>query len=63
MHELERLPEGFTEGIWAKLARQSELAEMPSHVKINYIKNMTTEIDKRAQMKYATRVGLEEGRA
>ena len=27
LHELDNLPEGFTEGIWVKLAQQSELAE------------------------------------
>ncbi len=63
LHELDTLPEGFAEGLWAKLARQSELAEMPSDVKIQYIKNMTTDIDKRAQIKYAERRGVERGRA
>ena len=67
LHELDNLPDGFAEGIWAKLARQSELAEMPSDVKMKYIKAMTTDIDRRAQMKYAQRVaretGLAEGRA
>ncbi|MCQ2071663.1 MAG: Rpn family recombination-promoting nuclease/putative transposase [Bacteroidaceae bacterium] len=62
LHELDSLPEGFTEGIWAKLAQQSELAEMPSDVKIKYIRKMTTEIDKRAQLKYAIEKGLAEGR-
>ena len=62
LHEMDSLPDGFAEGIWAKLAQQSELAEMPSDVKIEYIKNMTTEIDRRAQLKYATEKGLAEGR-
>ncbi|MCQ2050619.1 MAG: hypothetical protein MJY74_00205 [Bacteroidaceae bacterium] len=51
MHELKDLPDGFAQGIWAKLAQQSELAEMPSDVKAKYIKDMETEMDKRAQMK------------
>ncbi len=67
MHELKDLPDGFAQGIWAKLARQSELAEMPSEVKTKYIKDMVTEMDKRAQMKCAlrkaTEQGLAEGRA
>ena len=63
LHELDNLPEGFTEGIWAKLAQQSELAEMPSELKNKYIRNMTTEIDKRAQLKYAERKGREAGLA
>ena len=63
LHELDNLPEGFTEGIWAKLAQQSELAEMPSELKNKYIRNMTTEIDKRAQLKYAERKGHEAGLA
>ena len=63
LHELDVLPDGFAEGIWAKLARQSELAAMESSVKIKYIKAMTTDIDRRAQMKYAERVAREEGLA
>ena len=67
MHELKDLPDGFAQGIWAKLAQQSELAEMPSEVKTKYIKDMVTEMDKRAQMKCAlrkaTEQGLAEGRA
>ena len=67
MHELKDLPDGFAQGIWAKLAQQSELAEMPSDVKAKYIKDMETEMDKRAQMKWAlrkaTEQGLAEGRA
>ena len=62
LHEMDSLPDGFAEGIWAKLAQQSELAEMPSDIKIEYIRNMTTEIDRRAQLKYATEKGLAEGR-
>ena len=61
LHELNSLPEGFAEGIWAKLAQQSEWAEMPSDLKDQYIKDMTTEIDKRAQLQYAERKGLEAG--
>ena len=34
---------------------------MPDKVKIKYIKNMTTEIDKRAQILYAKRRAEEEG--
>ena len=60
-HELNSLPEGFAKGIWAKLAQQSEWAEMPSEWKDQYIKDMTTEIDKRAQLQYAERKGLEAG--
>ncbi|MCQ2126250.1 MAG: Rpn family recombination-promoting nuclease/putative transposase [Bacteroidaceae bacterium] len=63
LHELDVLPDGFAEGIWAKLARQSELAAMESSVKIKYINAMTTDIDRRAQMKYAKRVAREEGLA
>lgn len=63
LHEFDSLPEGFSEGIWAKLARESELAEMPAKVKMKYISNMTTEIDKRAQILYAERRGEEKGRA
>ena len=36
---------------------------MPSEWKDQYIKDMTTEIDKRAQLQYAERKGLEAGRA
>lgn len=61
LHELDSLPIGFAEGIWAKLAHESELAAMPDKVKIKYIKNMTTEIDKRAQILYAKRRAEEEG--
>lgn len=60
LHMMKDLPDGFTEGIWAKLARQSELAEMPARVKTNYIRTMTTEIDRRAQDKYARRIAFEE---
>ena len=42
LHELSDLPDGFAEGIWAKLARQSEFAEMPVNVKKEYIRKMTT---------------------
>ncbi|MCQ2050707.1 MAG: hypothetical protein MJY74_00655 [Bacteroidaceae bacterium] len=63
MHELKDLPDGFAQGIWAKLAQQSELAEMPSDVKAKYIKDMETEMDKRAQMKCALRKATEQGRA
>ena len=28
MHETDSLPDGFAEGIWAKQAQQSELAEL-----------------------------------
>ena len=63
LHEFDDLPEGFTEGIWARLARQSEFAAMESSVKIKYIKAMTTEIDRSAQMIYAKRVAREEGLA
>ena len=61
LHELSDLPDGFAEGIWAKLARQSEFAEMPVNVKKEYIRKMTTEIDKRAQIATARREGIEEG--
>ena len=63
MHELKDLPDGFAQGIWAKLAQQSELAEMPSDVKAKYIKDMETEMDKRAQMKCALRKATEQGLA
>ena len=64
LHELDDLPEGFAEeGIWARLARQSEFAAMESDVKIKYIKAMTTEIDRSAQMIYAKRIAREEGLA
>lgn len=49
------------------MAQQSEFANMPSEVKTKYIKDMVTEMDKRAQMKCAlrkaTEQGLAEGRA
>ena len=61
LHELDSLPDGFARGIWAKLAQQSELAEMPSELKTKYIKDMTTEIDRRAQIKYAVEKGHAEG--
>ncbi|MBQ0087791.1 MAG: hypothetical protein KBT27_00450, partial [Prevotellaceae bacterium] len=35
---------------------------MPAELKQKYIKDMKTEIDKRAQLKYAIETGLEEGR-
>ena len=36
---------------------------MPSELKNKYIRDMTTEIDKRAQLKYAERKGHEAGLA
>ena len=53
LHEMDELPEGFTDGIWQRFTRQCELAEMPAEVKKEYISTMTTEIDRRAQEKYA----------
>ena len=53
LHEMDELPEGFTDGIWQRFTRQCELAEMPAEVKEEYISTMTTEIDRRAQEKYA----------
>lgn len=65
LHEMTELPEGFTEGIWARLADQAKIVEMEPEIKDQYIRAMETEIDKRAQMKYAlkeaTRIGLEKG--
>ena len=65
LHEMDELPECFAEGIWSKLANQARVVEMEPEVKEQYIRAMETEIDKRAQMKYAlseaTRIGREEG--
>lgn len=61
MHELDNLPGGFVDGIWAKLAHQSELAEMPAELKRKYIDIMFTEIDRHAQRKYELRKIREEG--
>ena len=63
LHELDELPQEFTQGIWAKLAQESEFAEMPLDVKKEYIRIMTTERDKQAQLNYARSQGLEEGLA
>lgn len=63
LHELNELPECFAEGIWAKLANQSKVVEMEPEVKKQYIRIMETEIDKRAQLKYAERRGHEKGLA
>ena len=42
---------------------QAKLTAMPAELKQEYIKDMTTEIDKRAQLKYAIEQGLEKGEA
>ncbi|MCQ2075363.1 MAG: PD-(D/E)XK nuclease family transposase, partial [Bacteroidaceae bacterium] len=55
LHEMDELPEGFTDGIWERFTRQCELAEMPAEIKEEYISTMTTEIDRRAQDLYAKR--------
>ena len=62
LHEMDELPEGFAEGIWAKLADQARIVEMEPEVKKQYIRVMETEIDKRAQLNYAREQGREEGR-
>ena len=59
---MDELPEGFAEGIWAKLADQARIVEMEPEVKKQYIRVMETEIDKRAQLNYAREQGREEGR-
>lgn len=51
------------EGLFLKLAGQAKVLEMPEHIRNKYTRTMTTEIDKRAQLKYAREEGLEEGRA
>ena len=61
LHEMDELPEGFAEGIWAKLADQARVVEMEPEVKKQYIRVMETEIDKRAQLNYAREQGREEG--
>ena len=67
LHELDEIPVGMLEGLFLKLAGQSKVHAMPANVKQEYLENMTTEIDKRAQMKYAlskaTEQGLAEGKA
>ncbi|MDO5442921.1 MAG: Rpn family recombination-promoting nuclease/putative transposase [Bacteroidia bacterium] len=63
LHEFDRLPEGFKEGIWAKLSNQAMIMEMEPEVRNQYLSIMETEIDKRAQMKYAKNEGKEEGLA
>ena len=61
LHEMDELPEGFAEGIWAKLADQARIVEMEPEVKKQYIRVMETELDKRAQLNYAREQGREEG--
>ena len=63
LHQLEESPEGLEGGIFGKLVGQAKLNAMPAELKQEYIKDMTTEIDKRAQLKYAIEQGLEKGRA
>ena len=63
LHEMDELPEGFAEGIWAKLADQARIVEMEPEVKKQYIRVMETELDKRAQLNYAREQGREEGLA
>ena len=62
LHRIDELPAGFGEnGVFAKVAELARLNAMPAELKQKYIKDMTTEIDKRAQLKYAIETGLEEG--
>ena len=63
LHEMDELPEGFSEGIWARLADQARIVEMEPEVKKQYIRVMETELDKRAQLNYAREQGREEGLA
>ena len=63
LHEMDDLPDWFAEGIWAKLADQARIVEMELEIKKQYIRIMETEIDKRAQLKFARKQGLEEGLA
>lgn len=63
LKEMSHLPEEFKNGVLARLAGQSEVANMPLEIRTKYFKNMTTEIDKRAQMLCAMREAKAEGRA
>lgn len=63
LKDMNQLPEEFESRILARLAVQSEVAKMPITVRTKYYKNMTTEIDRRAQMLYAQREAIAEGRA
>ena len=63
LHQLEESPAGLEGGIFGKLVGQAKLTAMPAELKQEYIRDMTTEIDKRAQLKYAIEQGLEKGRA
>ena len=63
LKEMNQLPEDFENGMLARLAGQSEVANMPENVRTQYFKNMTTEIDRRAQMLCAIREGRAQGLA
>lgn len=67
LKEMDSLPTGIKDGFLARLAGQSEVANMTEEIRIKYYNHMTTEIDKRAQLLCAEREarakGLAEGRA
>ena len=55
------MPESFSEEFFAHLFHAAELANMTSDERSKYDKEMTTEIDKRAQLSYAREQGRDEG--
>ena len=61
LHELKEIPEDMFEGVLLKMIGWSRVWEMPPKIRNKYNKSMTTEIDKRAQLKYAREQGLEQG--
>ena len=63
LHELKHVPDSLKEGVFLKLAGQAKLNAMSADVKRKYISNMTTEIDRSAQLLYAERKGREKGLA
>ena len=61
LHEMEEIPLELIPEIFAKLVGQARVLEMPPNLKTKYYKNMTTEIDKRAQLQFARDEGVAEG--
>ena len=49
LHEMDELPEGFTDGIWERFTKQCELAEMPAEVKKEYRAYAENKIIKNAE--------------
>ena len=63
MYRLRHRPKQLEHDIFTKIFDVTELANMDDVKRIEILRKMTTERDLRNQMDYATKVGLEEGRA